>query len=1055
MILCSASVLPFAVAAAAAQAAPNRVGGSVTSEDGRPVRGAAVQVKGTGIGTTTDAHGVFVLPAIKLPATLVVSFVGFETREVRVEENVILNIKLHRSTITTQKAVVTGYETISAPRFTGSARRVTADSLIKGSGLSLEQSLQGKITGALITSPSGMVGTRQKVRVRGTSTLMGNQEPVWVVDGIIQEDPLPFKAQDINNFNADSFDMMREFVGSAVAWLNPNDIEDITVLKDAAATVLYGVKAANGVIVIQTKRGQEGRTQVNYSGGLTVSPRLNYNKMNLMNSWERAAVSREIAERGLLGPMDFNAVQEHPDADTDWFKLLFQNSLSHNHSLSISGGTQSVQYYSSIGASQTRGTARGNNQNQFTGNISLTAKFNSRLSVTTGLGAATGKTHAFYQVDPYKYAMTTNRALLADQFFNKDGFLYNVRNELDNTGNWNQNRSMNFHVSAQYKIIEGLELESLFGYTQGNIHARSWASERSHYITSKFRWYEYGAYGPADAQYRESNLPHGGELNTIDSRTSAWNWRNSLSFNRTFNDTHRLNIMLGEELRSTTADDWRTRVYGYFPESGGRISLPSPTVTYGSGEYAYTAPNLIYDQMPHTLVGIKNNFVSAYASANYSFDERYILSASARTDASNRFGQNKRNRFLPVWSAGARWNVSNEPWMREKAHWLSELNLRASYGWQGNVLETVSPDLILSIPDDIINYHTGERMLTIKNLPYPDLRWEKVHSLNLGVDLGLWRNRLMASVEYYHKKTVDMVANEPLPREYGMETMPINAGTMLNRGIELTLNGTIVRTPGVTWQMSVNGAKNFNRIRTSLDRSDLWQAAVSGALAKEGYPVSGFWAFDYTGADPASGMPTFNLPAGSVDATHYMKYMGKLDPDFQGGFQTSLRWKQLVISTAFNFQIGGKRFLDRMFQRDGGMPLPYENMPRDFADRWTPSNTSARIPGLAGMIDDGERPAWPTIALPNGHTGFPYEMYNFSTDRVVSASFLRCSSIALGWALPEHWVRRAGMRSVSLRASVTNPFVAASKRLHGMDPEVAVGNQPIARTFNMGINVSF
>ncbi|MDR0544741.1 MAG: SusC/RagA family TonB-linked outer membrane protein [Odoribacteraceae bacterium] len=1078
--------------------------GKVTNARGLPLSSVNVRPRGSNAGVSTDANGEF---ALRLPArdtiVLLFSHVGMTSRALRFMgvkggETRTVEVTMEEEEVSLEDVLVTGYQTIRKSEMVGSAHVVKREDLFYDGVNSIEQMLQGMVPGMLVTNTDGLVGTRQKVRVRGTSTLLGNQEPVWVVDGVIQEDPLPFRAEELNNMEPSSEEMIRAFVGSAIAWLNPNDIEDITVLKDASATVLYGVKAANGVIVITTKRGKEGRLSIGYSGGASVTNKLTYERMNLMNSKERVTVSREMYERRLYGSRGvegvgyefelkrylnkeisydaFNArVKELEEMNTDWFDILYRAPVSHNHALNLSGGSGNLTYYASAYTRQNIGAARGNDARSYGASLRVDARVNERLSAGARLSANYSETNGFYTIDPYSYAARSSRAIPCfdengDRFFYKkdaQGYRYNVLNEIDNTGNKNEERGASFSLNLRYDFLPGARYESLFSYSTSNVNGETYASEDSYYIT-KIRRYEVGAVEAGEPLYVQSQLPHGGELNLMNTRANSLTWRNSISFNRLFAGAHRVGLILGQEARSAAKQGESSRVYGYFPNRGKNIALPP--VTIASTSLAIMA-NPIYNTMKPTITDSRSNFLSFYSSLTYSFAERYVATASIRSDASNRFGQDRRNRFLPVWSIGGRWNAHNEAWMQDQRV-ISELNLRATHGWQGNVLEGYGPDLILRIPtgsssDALVNPYTGEMQLKIRTLAYPDLRWERTRTLNLGFDLGIFRNRFIASFEYYRKHTEDMLMNEMLPRAYGMDAMPVNGGNMLNDGLELTLSGAIVRARDFSWSLSLNTSKNRNRLDSEIDRSAQWQAAVGGNLNKKGYPVSSFWAFRFEGLDPDTGVPRFYAPTAAEnleavsDVTAYMVRAGKLNPDFSGGLSTTARYKTLSISSSFNLSLGADKFLYNMFP-SSALPSAYDNLPKEFADRWTPTNRDSDIPSI------------PQNALNNAGTGFTagdgtaisamlpagawlsvYRMYNYSTARVVNASFLRCNSISLAYSLPGEVAKRFALKDFSLTASVSNPFIIVSKDFKGMDPEVATGKQPIARTYSLNINVSF
>jgi TonB-linked SusC/RagA family outer membrane protein len=1081
-----------------------RFTGKVTDARGTPVSMVNVTLKGSAWGVSTNAAGEFQL---QLPARdtieLLFSHVGMASRvfrflHLKAGDTRELNVTMEEEQVFLEDVIVTGYQTIRESEMVGSVHVVKREDLFYDGTNSIEQMLQGMIPGMLVMNTDGLVGTRQKVRVRGTSTLLGNQEPVWVVDGIIQEDPLPFRAEELNNMDPSSEEMIRSFVGSAIAWLNPNDIEDITVLKDASATVLYGVKAANGVIVITTRKGKEGRLSIGYSGGASITGRLTYEKMNLMNSRERIAVSREMYERRLYGSRgvegvgyeyelkrylnkeisydDFNArVKALEELNTDWFDILYQAPVSHNHGLNLSGGTNNFSYYASAYTRQNRGTAKGNDSRSYGASLRIDARVNDRLSTTARVSASYSATNGFYTIDPYSYATRSSRAIPCfdengDRFFYKkdaQGYLYNILNEIDNTGNKNEERGASFSMNLRYDLFAGTRLESIFSYSTSNVNGETHASENSYYIT-RIRGYEVGEYEAGETPYTQSRLPHGGELNLMNTRTNALTWRNSVTYSRLFDGIHRVGLVAGQELKSTTRQGESSTVYGYFPDRGKNIVLPPITISSTSNA---EMPNSIYNTMKPVITDTRSNFLSFYGSLTYSFDERYVATGSARSDASNRFGQDKRHRFLPVWSLGGRWNVHNEPWMREQ-NVISELNLRVTRGWQGNVLEGYGPDLILRIPtgsssDALVNLYTGEMQLKIRALAYPDLRWEKTKTLNLGVDLGVFKNRFTASFEYYRKQTEDMLVNEMLAKAYGMESMPVNGGNMLNEGVELALSGTVIRTKNLAWSLSLNTAKNRNRLDSEIDRSAQWQAAIGGNLNKKGYPVSSFWAFRFEGLDPDTGVPRFHVPTAAEnleavsDVTAYMVHAGKLEPDFAGGLSTNIRYKTLTLSSTFNLSIGAKKFLYNMFA-SSTLPSAYDNLPKEFADRWTPTNRESTIPSIpqnalnnAGNgFTAGDGTAISAM-LPAGTWLSVYSMYNYSDARVVDASFLRCNGISLSYSFPVEVARRFAMKDFSLTASVSNPFIIVSSDFKGMDPEVATGKQPISRTYSLNINVSF
>lgn len=1063
------------------------VRGQVLDEFKNPLPGVTISLKGTSIGVASDVEGVFELNVPqKDTIVLVFSFVGMKTKEIAWKGEKVLNVVLVEDVKTMEEVVVTGYQTVKKSNMAGSSSVVSAKDLMFTATNSLEQALQGKIAGMVVRNTNGLVGTRQKVRVRGTSTLLGSQEPVWVVDGIIQEDPLPFKTEDFKLFgqdNMDNFETMRNFVGSAISWLNPSDIKDITVLKDASATAIYGVKAANGVIVITTKRGEAGRVSVTYSGNFSIGSKLTYDKMELMNSKERIDVSREIYEKGypsisskipsvgFSGVMkkylqdkisyeEFNAeVKKLEVMNTDWFDILYENPFSHSHNVSLSGGGDKSTYYASFGVTQNNGTAKGNDSESYNGRVNVTTVFNEKFHLSASLSGNITKTNAFNEIDPYMYASQTSRAIPC---YNEDGSLafykakneydYNILYELSQSGNKNRTTNLNLNLFGGWDILTGLKYELTFSYGTSSTHGETWATELSNTIAEE-RGYEYGAYTPEDSEYKKSPLPQGGKLSMMEARMETWTVRNALSYVG-HADKHLYTVLVGQEARKTRNEGYDETIWGYVPSRGKSIVTPPVEI---EDEYSSSdrASNPLFNEMGQKITDNTATYVSYYGTLSYTYDERYVFNASIRGDASNKFGQDKSARFQPVWSVGLRWNLGREHFM-EGQELVNEMSFRASYGFQGNVCEESGPDLIAGIPSDGgVWGPTGEYYLTISRLPNPKLKWEKNRSINLGVDFTLLNNHISGTFEYYYKKGKDIVTKRAVPHANGVTSMYMNGGTMKNKGWELTLNFVPLRLNEFVWNLSLNTSKNTNEITSKLEENTTWRNAASGGLSRDGYPVSAFWAFAFDGLSPENGSPLFdffdadNNPNVKTDATTYMKYMGKLDPDFTAGLSTSFRYKSLVLSASFNLQVGGKKFLAPAFDTKNDVPGDYTNLPKELVHRW-------REPGDENLTNIPSLPysGKSQMQTPNGNSLYPYEIYNYSDERVVDAWFLKCNMISLSYSLPEKWLKGFA-QNLSLSFNVTNPFQIVSSDFKGRDPEVATGSQPVGRDYSLNVSVSF
>lgn len=1057
----------------------NLVKGVVKDEKGEPLPGVTVMEKGTKSGVVTNGKGEFTYSTFKDTVTFVVSFIGMKTRTVTWEGQKLLTVILEENAQEVEEVVVTGYQTVKKRTMAGSVSHVKAEDLVLTGTQTLEQALQGKIPGMMVINRSGLTGTRQRVRVRGTSTLLGSAEPVWVVDGIIQEDPLPFETNDLTNLNPDNMDMIKDFVGGAISWLNPNDIEDITVLKDAASTAIYGVKAANGVIVIKTKKGKEGRMALNYNSSVTFTPRLNYNRMELMNSKERVAVSREAYESGaLLGSQqemgylglalafergeitidEFSKeVRELETNNTDWFDILFRNAVSHSHNISVSGGSNKSTYRASFGFNDTRNTAKGNNQRQYTGSLNMSTNLWGCVSLSFGLSGSTAETSSFVGKDPFTYASTTNRAIRAydekgDPYFYRiaNGYEFNVMNELHNSGNTNTQSSLNANMNARWNIGKGLYYNMTFSYNYSSTHGETYYSEQTNYIAN-IRGYDFEAYAEGTEKYNESPLPVGGERSELRNSNQGWGWRNQLEYTKVFNEVHSFTAMLGQEIRSSSSSGYNMTSYGYLPDKGKIfVDIPEKTII-GGQEWV----NPYLKRVP-TLTDTKTNNLSFYTALSYMYDNRYAVNLSVRSDASNQFGQDKSTRFLPVWAAGLRWNVGSEHWL-EGQDLLSDMNIRFTYGFQGNVASGVSPDLIATITKKAAA-NGGGYALRVDKLPAPKLKWEKVQSINIGTDFALFKNHILGSFEWYSKKTSDMVVNQDVPMENGVLSRPINGGKMKNSGWDASISFTPLRTKDMVLSLGFNFGMVNNEVNSTLEPKGNWREAASGNLNKEGYAVSSFWAYRFKGLNPEHGGPEFDLSGierqgAESDATMYMEYAGKLDPDFTTGISFTFRYKTLSLSSGLYFSMGNQQFLAPMGSVYESIPGEEYNMSTEWLKRWRKPGDEkiTNVPSLPNRVTSAQEIP---VNLGNVRNLKPYELYAFSSIRVVDAWYIRCNSIQLSYTVPTEKLP-SFLQNLSCSFSLSNPFQIRSKDFLGRDPEVALGNQPMSHDYAFSLSVSF
>ena len=1112
-----------------------KVTGTIYDETGITLPSVTVTVKGQkGVGVLSDNDGKFTI-TVSEGSTLIFSFVGMKSQEVVVNaKQVPYKITLKEDTKALEEVVVTGYQTLKKHEVVGSTFTVKGDDIRVAGVTSIDAALQGVVPGVSITIPPGMIGTSPQVRVRGTSTVIGNASPVWVIDGIIQEDPLPFAGAQLNDIlsSGDLSSSMASISGSSISGLNPDDIESITFLKDASATAIYGVKAANGVIVITTKRGSNtnGRINVNFRTDISLTPRRTYGQTDRMNSADRIALSKEIVESGVpfsqfpqnvgyegaylqlinkeISMEEFNEkVTRMEKQNTDWFKLLARNAVSQNYSLSLSGGNDKLNFYGSVGFNKSLSSYKGNDQSNKTINFSVDAKLRDNLRTKFQFSASQSETNAYYTgVNPEDYALNTSRILGPDEWYSineakayfqlDDGsaiqrdIRYNFLNELEHTGNENKNTKFQITGNLIWNITPEIKYELTTAFTRNSSEANVWADDHS-YAVSKIRGANYGELvtGESDSWLTlASVLPYGGILNYNSTNQQSYTVRNQLNYGKLLDreGDHALNVALGHEVRGNSYIGQSGVEYGYMPNRGKSVDYNYSQQAnkyyvlsiYKDCNYRETANVPAYnDRHSTTLTDQIENYMSFYATLGYSYASKYTLSFSFRQDASNKFGQNTNNRFNPVLSAGVRWNVSEENFMRQFG-WLSNLTLKASYGSQGKAPD-ISPYLItnFNIAPDIL---TGDQFLSIKNLPNKDLKWEKTKSFNGGIELSILNDRIYGSIDFYYKKTVDAITYVNIPIENGTPNMAINNGSIINKGYDVSLTVIPIQTKDMRWSINATSGFNRNEVKDNEDNATL-EKITNGSVIIDGFALNSFWSFPYIGLSD-QGVPKFAI----IDQTpgtktrvesgtllDYMIYSGVKDPVFSGGLSTSFRYKQFTLSASFNFQLGHHKRLNpfmRSQATSGGIgqlriPDPEKNASKELNKRWRQPGDEkyTNIPAilssdenLANYLPDN------SLSLSNNGEIYRYQMYNLSDLRVVKANHLRCNNICLTYALPRDILDQIRLSNLTFALTVTDPFVIKSKGLGKQDPETlstdATTIIPVVdrqRKFSLSISLGF
>ena len=1069
---------------------------------GEPIPGVSVLLTGTSHGTTTNENGEFSLRTNKPDSKVTVRLVGMKTQELTWRGKP-LRILMEEDTKTIDEVVVTGYQTIDRRMLTSSVSTVKAEDILRSDVSSIDKMLEGQVPDLISVTPSGEVGVAPRIRIRGTSTLIGNREPLWVVDGIVLQDPVNISPEELNDP-----DYINR-IGNAIAGLNPQDIERLDVLKDAAATALYGTRAANGVIVITTKRGRVGKPTVRYSMNVNMKrrPRYSDRSIDVMNSKDRIQLSRELYNdeyiypdnismvgyegalhqlyTGQINQAQFNTLVDNLETmNTDWFDLLTDDSFSHSHTVSIDGGSETSRYYASVGYNRDNDVVKGNHDERYTAILNLDTEFNRWLSASFGLNANVNE-RSYYQdeIAPIEYAYNTSRAIPAYDangnlsYYQKmrtyhEGYNYNILNELANSSYDQEGLTMMLTGNLIFKFTDWLKGNAIFSYTASNTNMESyWGANTYH--AAVLRGTEFGVTPEAGS---DSQLPQGGELTRNDVTNRSWTARFQLDANKFFGSDKQHNIQagVGYEASSTRYKGYQNTTRGYFPERGKQFVSNIDLNDYP----AYM--NWMASNVP-AITDNLNNIMSGYATFSYSYKYFFTGNVNARVDGSNAFGDRSNEKFSPIWSVSAIYNISEHPFLRS-LRWIDYVNLKSSYGYQGNMLDTESP--VMTIRKGTMNSYFGEYESTVNTRPNPNLKWERTNSFNLGLEFSLFERRLQVEAEMYLKTTKDAFMNKVVSSVNGTTAHVVNGGDVTNNGFNVAVTVSPVITKDWRWTISTIFSKTYNKLKTSPagETYELEDFLTGNALV-DGQPVGTFYSYKFLGLSPVDGGPLFDDYA---DSRHQLEGLDKYDtyttvltpsgcrePKMSGSFNTTLRYKQFHLSASFTYSLGAKtrqfgmfgNAADETLASSAYMIRPENNVNNAFLDRWKHPGDEMHT-NIPAIIPDGSDAYYKYSehysALGDWEGQFIasnyWDMYDYSDIRVVSANYLKLNTLTLSYELPERLIKRLAMSRLEVRLSGYNLFTVCAKELKGQTPQqggfttIQLSDRP---SYSLGINVSF
>lgn len=999
--------------------AQNRqISGTVTDGAEKvPLPGVSILVKGSNSGTSTDAEGRYRISVPTDAQTLVFSFVGFVTQEVEIGNRTEIDVVLMPDTRTLQEVIVTGYGQQIKREVTGNIAKVGGSDIKDMPVPTFDNALQGKAAGVVVNAGGGKLGQGIQIRVRGQSSVSASNEPLYVIDGI------PVTTADLGSFGGAT---------NPLVDINPQDIESIEILKDASAAAIFGSRAANGVVLVTTKRGKAGKTNINFGmqfGNSKPTRRVRFlNAQEYRDFYLMAAANSDRIDG--ISPDDPDSYTSYikeffrfhslgTDADTDWGALAFQRAPLSQYDLNMNGGNEKTSFYVSGQLLDQKGILIGNGLQRIAGRINLEHRMSNKFT----LGANMGLTR------------TLNNRISGDRQFDNpmqivalppitpkidpntnlpvgmppgDISLPLYYNPLINIGNAYYNTIVYRNISTvfgQLEILKGLSFRSEFGVDILN-------QQEELYYNSKTQ--------------RNFGAPLGLGRN-LYTRVENYNTNNFFTFEKAFGE-HGLNLVGGMSYQQSQQKN--NFIEGRdFPSDAYRMIVSAARKTDGSSSET------------------NFRFLSYFLRANYKFKERYLLSLSARIDGSSRFGNESKYGFFPAASAG--WILSEENFLKDNEV-ISFLKLRTSLGRTGNA--------------EIGNFparglfggagYAGNPGQAPTQLGNPNLSWETTDQWDIGIDFGFLNNRISGELDYYQKNTTGLLLNVNVPGTTGFTTQVRNVGAMSNKGVEIVIN-TDNLTGDFKWRTSFNAARNINKV-TNLDGQIIEAGLNNMSRAVEGQPLGVFFTAEYAGVNPENGDALWYrnrvLPDGTIDRSTTNRYneaqrvvVGSPLPKWTGGITNTFSYKGFDLSVFFNAQLGQKINFYGVGRFSSANGRFEDNQTADQLNAWTPQNRNTDIPEARLFFNNGAQP---------------------SSRFIYDGSFVRLRNVTLSYNIPRNYIGKLSMTAA--RVFVTAQNFATFTKYKGWDPEVnaddIVNNiaqgydfytAPQPRTVTFGVNVSF
>lgn len=986
------------------------VTGKVTDGNGEAVIGASVAVKGTTKGASTDVSGNFKIEVPNSSTTLVISFVGYDTQEIVVGNKTNFDIVLTSKENVLEEMVVIGYGTQKKSDLTGSVGTVKQDQLLERPAASLNQALSGRMSGVQVNTNSGRPGGRTTIRVRGFSSINSSNNPLYVVDGVM----LPQNNQ--NQFS------------SAIDYINPNDIVSVEVLKDASSTAIYGARGANGVVLITTKKGKANEGQVTYSSDFSVNT-IGPNRPEVLNAKEYMAVE-DLAWANMqkydpvgwaagrwaylnpklrrTDPRVFDS-QGNPLYDTDWFKESSQNKLSQNHQLGFNGGNERTQYSFSLGYRDDQGLIKTSYMKRYAGRFTIDDQIKKWLKVGGTLAYNNQSENLVDVNDAVARQIVEDFPFLPVQY--ADGTYANNRDFPFAEGTFSSvhrlmgrkyilnTQTTTGSVYSNITFAKGLEMKTVFG-------ANIMTQENNQSTT------------------RTLAIGEQGTASTSNQKQTFWSLENFLTYNKTFNKIHSFTGLLGLSWQQTDFFNMSASVRGFATDYFGFNNLGAgstlPAVGSGASSFAFN---------------------SYFGRINYSLSNKYLFTFTGRADGSSRFGENSKFAFFP--SGAFAWKISEEEFMSKNTV-ISNLKLRTSYGLTGNSeIPSYSSLSLLSSNYATIYNDTRVSGTGLSRLANPNLKWEKTAQADVGLEIGLFSNRVNIEADFYYRKTTDMLLDAPVPQTSGYGTIRRNVGSMQNKGFEFAVNTVNINTAKLRWNTSFNISFNQNKVLSLATPSDIFNVGGPNFtnptnIIRIGEPVGSFWGLTRLGVwseaerDQAAKFTSYRngltvLPGdikyldvngdnAITDADRSI--IGNGSPKFWGALTNTWKYGNFDLTLELQYSYGNDVMMMNLHASEDRQALA--NSYKSVLNAWTPQNQNTMI-----------------AEIRDTRAGY---VTNVDSWWIKDGSFLRGRNLLLGYTFPGSVTDKLKLSRLRVYASAQNFFLAVTDKIIG-DPEVTPTNQ--------------